>query len=210
MNGISLTGNKFYMSPIKWMLVLVLFADFSFNAFSQANFNERSRVAIGGGGTLGFKTIGGYNARAYLQFSQRWKMVFNATDIYTYDATSKLTSKHRSFDFNVLHARKEYNDWDVLYFFEGISAEIWNRNTEPKLRFRKIVVSETVTDTIHLVPSLNIGVGFEKPFGPIGFYAELEMTIGSPEWMTVTFGLKTNIRRIFRNPNQRYDLDLED
>jgi hypothetical protein len=181
-----------------------------FFLFSQANFNERSRVAIGGGGTLAFKTIGGYNARAYLQFSQKWKMVLAATDVYIYEEDAKLTSKHRSFDFNILHAHKEYNDWDVFYLFEGLGAELWTRNKEPKLAFREITVSETAKDTIKLVPCLNAGVGFEKPIGPIGFYAELELRIGSPEWMSVTFGIKTNTGRIFKNPKKRYNLELED
>ena len=178
--------------------------------FAQANFNERSRVAIGGGGALAYKTIGGYNARAYLQFSQKWKMMLCASDFYTYNGETKVTSKHRSFDFNVLHARKEYNDWDVFYIFEGIGAELWTRDNEPKLPFRKIVVSETATDTTSLVPCLNLGVGFEKPIGPIGFYAELELRIGSPEWVAVTFGIKTNIKRLFSGPKNKYHLNLED
>lgn len=178
--------------------------------FSQANFNERSRLAIGGGGSLAFQTIGGYNARAYLQFSQRWKMVFAASDFYTYNSQTKTTSKHRNFDFNVLHARKEYDDYDVFYFFEGINAELWNRDKEPKLPFRKFVVNETTTDTIAIVTNLNVGVGFEKPIGPIGFYAELKLTIGAPEWMAVTFGIKTNLPRIFKGPKKRYDLELEE
>lgn len=205
-----LNGNKYCVTSMKLFVGLVCCMLFPFCLFSQATFNERSRVATGGGGTLAFQTVGGYNIRGYLQFSQKWKMVLGATDLYTYDQTAKITSKHRSFDFNVLHARKEYNDWDVLYFFEGIGAEIWNRNKEPKLAFRKFTVSETAKDTVKLVPCLNAGIGFEKPIGPIGFYAEAELRIGAPEWLWVTFGIKTNTPRIFQNPNKRYNLDLEE
>lgn len=197
------------MRTVRNILLLVLFST-SISVFGQnASFNERSRVAIGGGGNLAFQTVGGYNLRAYLQFSQKWKMVALLNDTYTHDRDLDLTTKNRSYGFNVLHAWKEYEEYDVLYFFEGVSVELWNRPKEPKLKFREIN-SISGTDTLRLIPSLNVGVGFEKPMGPIGFYTELTIGIGSVEWASITFGLKTNLKRIFRNPKKRYDLNLED
>ena len=188
--------------------MLFIFSAFITNA--QTTFDERARVAVGAGGTLAFQNIGGYNGRLYIQPSPKWKMAFCATELIRFDPTTfnKIHEKH--YDLNVLHAWKDYNFTDVFYFFEGINFDQWNRSATPKYNFRTITFKENSMHSVRLVPALNIGAGIEKHFWYMGVYAEAKLCIGSVDWITVAFGLKSNLGRWFKDPKKRYDLNLDE
>ena len=179
-------------------------------AKAQTTFDERGRIAFGAGGTLAFQNFGGYNARSYLQFSPKWKIVVSATDLFRYNAATQKTINEWHYDINVLHPRKDYDQNQVFYIFEGINIDQWNRNTRAKGSFREIITKSTPGDTVRLVGALNMGIGIEKNFGLAGFYAEVKVGIGAADWLMVYFGLKTNFGRIYKDPKKRYDLNLQE
>ncbi|MBN8703073.1 MAG: hypothetical protein J0M08_08410 [Bacteroidetes bacterium] len=180
--------------------------------FGKAEFdNSRGRFGVGGGGALAFKTLGGINGRAYLQFSPYWKIVFSGTNLFKFDSTSQKTVNELYLDLSVLHALMEYGETDVLYIFEGFSASQWNRPKNPKGDFRRYdYINNSKNDTLIFLGGLHVGIGFEKAIGPIAFFTELKITFGAPNWMMATIGLKTNFGRIFKDPNKRYDLNTVD
>ena len=177
---------------------------------AQTTFDERGRLGFGAGGNVAFKNFGGYNVRSYLQFSPKWKMVLSATDLFRFNTITQKTTNEWHYDFNVLHARKDYNQNDVFYIFEGINIDQWNRTGLPKKPFREVILKSKPGDTVRLVGALNFGAGIEKNFGLAGLYAEIKIGIGAVDWLMVYFGLKTNFGRIFKDPKKRYDLDLEE
>ena len=177
---------------------------------AQTTFDEKGRIGFGAGGNVAFQNFGGYNVRNYLQFSPKWKVVLSATDLFRFNTVTQKVINEWHYDFNVLHARKDYNENGIFYFFEGINIDQWNRNKKPTMPFREVIIKSTPGDTVRLVGALNFGLGIEKNFGWAGLYAELKIGIGSVDWLMVYFGLKTNFGRIFKDPKKRYDLDLEE
>ena len=189
-------------------LFFILCVSYAYKA--QTTFDERGRISLGAGGNLAFQNFGGYNMRSYLQFSPKWKIVVSAADLFRFNALTQKITNEWHYDLNVLHARKDYNQNDVFYLFEGINIDQWNRSSKPKMPFREVIVKSTPGDTVRLVGALNFGLGIEKNFGLLGLYAELKIGIGATDWLMVYFGLKTNFGRIFNDPKKRYDLNLEE
>lgn len=202
------------MCTIRGFSFSLFFLLFLYNSASIAQLtkpefdNGRGRLGVGGGGTIAFKTLGGINARAYLQFSPYWKIALSGTNVFKYDSLSDKAFKEVYLDLSLLHPIKEYHETDILYVFGGVSAVEWSKKRNKNPKFEIVGYNFTnKNDTSLFLGAINLGIGFEKAIGPIAFFSELKTTIGAPSWLMATIGLKTNFGRIFKDPKKRYNLD---
>lgn len=198
------------MKQTKFIFVFLVFSIFINTVRGQNTFLNRARFAVGAGGAIAFKSLGGIQARAYTQFAPRWKLMATATNMFRYDIIDKANRNAFLYDLNLAHSIKRYNDYDVFYVFAGLNAEDWKRKDTLSLPFRVIDIKNKSNNTSKFVISPSVGAGFEKHIGLIGIYTELKLSLAAKEWIMITFGFKTNFKRIFKGPGKKYDLDLDE